>query len=465
MKVIGQTYKRLVEAGRILSKANESKLRSALQELQKVLSLLDEDGDSEEAKKAKEALREAANAGEWLESRIHLMFTEIADGMFGEGRLTRDERITLSSAIGAALDAFRGEIEAGATQLYQRAPWKEPEPMAAVSEAGELASMFVPLLEKAVRRDGTIPLKIIQPGWGSSGYYPASVLERDGPQVFRAGTQMFWDHPTAAEEAERPEGSLQNLAAVLVSDARWNNNGPAGPGLYADARVFEGYQNHVNELAPHIGVSIRASGRAIQGEAEGRRGPIIQEIALAKGIDFVTKPGAGGQILQMFEAARQQHVQSTTQPTKERSMSEELTRQLQEAQQRLAQLEQQNGRLTEALLLQEARQYVVGALATVTLPDVTKNRLTESLCVNPPVKDSQLDKATYASRIEEAIKAEVDYLAEVGAGSGHIVGMGNSQVAKSEYKHEEVQARMAESFQRLGLNEAAAKDAAKGRGW
>ena len=30
-------------------------------------------------------LQEASNTGEWLESRLHLMFTEIADNMFGEG--------------------------------------------------------------------------------------------------------------------------------------------------------------------------------------------------------------------------------------------------------------------------------------------------------------------------------------------------------------------------------------------
>lgn len=27
--------------------------------------------------------------------------------------------------------------------------------------------------------------------WGSSGYYPSAVIERDGPRVFASGTQMF----------------------------------------------------------------------------------------------------------------------------------------------------------------------------------------------------------------------------------------------------------------------------------
>ena len=168
----------------------------------------------------------------------------------------------------------------------------------------EITGDFHKLTEKALRRDGTAPIKLIAPGWGSSGYYPAEVLERDGPTLFRAGTKMYWDHPTVSEEMERPEGSLRNLAAVLISDARWDGQGVEGPGLYADAKIFEGYQSAVNEMAPHIGVSIRASGRATQGEAEGRRGPIIQALTAAASVDFVTEPGAGGRILQLFEAAR-----------------------------------------------------------------------------------------------------------------------------------------------------------------
>ena len=106
---------------------------------------------------------------------------------------------------------------------------------------------------------------------------------------------MHWDHQTATEEAERPEGSLTTLAGELISDARWQDSGQAGPGLYADAKVFGPYQEAVNELAPHIGVSIRASGRTKQGEAEGRKGPILEQLVAARSCDFVVTPGAGRQ--------------------------------------------------------------------------------------------------------------------------------------------------------------------------
>ena len=350
----------------------------------------------------------------------------------------------------------------GTLRESERAMPNDNEHVIVFEEAG---SEFVPLIEKSMRRDGTIPLKLIQPGWGASGYYPAEVLERDGPQMFKAGMQMFWDHQTATEEAERPEGSLSNLAAVLVSDARWDTQGAAGPGLYADAKPFGDYKQAIEELAPHIGVSIRGGGRAQFGEADGRKGRIIQAITETKSVDFVTKPGAGGQIIQLFESARPGNVKVSDQ---EEDMSEELKTQLQEAQTRMAQIEQENARLREAMLLNQARDYVAGQLATSTLPDITKRRLAESLAGNPPVgQDGKLDTGAYAARIQEAIKQETEYLQQVaGYGSGRIQGMGGTgQPANSQFDEAATQKRLAESFALLGLNEREVEHAVGGRVW
>jgi hypothetical protein len=417
-------------------------------------------------------LTEARNTGEWLESRLHLMFTEIADGMFGEGRLTREERIALSSAIGGALDAFRTQVEAVAGQLYSRDPYAEPMPMdqpgAVISEAADLDGAYVPLVERALRRDGTIPIKLIQPGWGSSGYYSAEVLRRDGPKVFTPKVKMYWNHPTSVEEAERPEGDLNALAAELVSGARWEESGAAGPGLYADAKVFGPYQEAVNELAPHIGVSIRASGRAVSGEAEGRKGAIIQEIASARSCDFVTSPGAGGRIIEMFEAARANRYQAeAVSSEEERAVSEAMQQQLQEAQSRLAQVEQQNARLQEALILREAQEMVSRELLSHALPTLTRDRLAAQLGGRPVLTaDGQLDRVAFAQRINEAVTAEVNYLASVaGFGAGRIegVGAGAGAGAAAGYDEAALAKRMQESFAAMGLSDREAAHAATGR--
>jgi len=165
---------------------------------------------------------------------------------------------------------------------------------------------LVALDEAAIRPDGTAPIKIISPGWGTSGYYSAAVLEAAaGDGVFPAGTQMFWDHPTITERGDRPERSLRDLAAVTETGAVWRDVHPAGPGLYAEAKVFSQYRDVLAEMAEHIGVSIRAGAEISAGEAEGRKGRIVQRLVEGLSIDFVTKPGRGGQVLAVLEAARE----------------------------------------------------------------------------------------------------------------------------------------------------------------
>lgn len=79
---------------------------------------------------------EARNSGAWFEARIHLAFTEVADRMYGEGFLNREERITLSGAIGDALAAFTSRVESDAPQLFARDPYAEPGAAAAAKEDG-----------------------------------------------------------------------------------------------------------------------------------------------------------------------------------------------------------------------------------------------------------------------------------------------------------------------------------------
>lgn len=81
--------------------------------------------------------REAGTLGAFVESRIHLGFTEIGDQLYAGGYVTRDERITLSGAIGDGLAAFVARIEKDAPQLYQRGRFDGPTEDLATAEAAE----------------------------------------------------------------------------------------------------------------------------------------------------------------------------------------------------------------------------------------------------------------------------------------------------------------------------------------
>lgn len=389
-------------------------------------------------------LRENGKLGNWMESRVHLTLTQFADDLFGDGFITREERIVLSSAIGQALDAFNQELIANAPQLYERDRWEMGEAKAAL--VGDL----VPLVE-AVKADGTVPVKIIQPGWGSSGYYSEDVLKRDGPGVFTPGLKMYWDHPTESEESERPERSLRDLAAELVSGAEWQAQGPRGPGLYATAKVFGPYREAVTELGPHIGVSIRALGRAKYGEADGRQGPIIEQIVAGKSIDFVTMAGAGGEIVGLFEAAR---------GARQLNAKQEVEMADEKLQVENAALRANVARLTETLMLREAGDVVAEVLQTVEMPEATRVRLGRDLARKPVLVEGKVDRDGFTKIILEAAKAEMEYLAQAGVGGSPVQGMGASDSAGGAAQG---QTRLVQAMQRLGLSEAAANMAAQGR--
>jgi hypothetical protein len=315
----------------------------------------------------------------------------------------------------------------------------------------ELAGDLVPLTEKAVRTDGTTSIRIISPGWGSSGYYGADVLKRDGPAAFPAGTHMYMDHPTAQEEADRPERSLKDLAATLTTAATWKDAGADGPGLYAEAKLRSDLAPLIEELAPSIGVSIRALGKAKQGEAEGRKGAIVESIQSGRSVDFVTLPGRGGRVLDLVESARARHATQDTPLEEVEDMAEleEARTALAEARTALETERAARQRAEERVLLADAARFVEARLAAVQgLPPITRTRLQRQLALTPPVAEGTLDEAAYGVSIDAAVQEELAYLAEVGGDRGGAVrGMGGTVAGGPTV--DESKAKLTEALGRL----------------
>ncbi len=139
-------------------------------------------------------------------------------------------------------------------------------------------------------------VKIIQSGWGSSGYYSEALLSSFGPKVFKSGTKVFMNHPDANS---RPERDVQKLAGKLITDAVFSEGA-----LYADIEFYSSYAPIIREMAGDIGLSIHAFGDAEYGEAEGRQGPIIESLIEdpLTSVDVVTVAGAGGKFLNLLES-------------------------------------------------------------------------------------------------------------------------------------------------------------------
>lgn len=133
---------------------------------------------------------------------------------------------------------------------------------------------------------------------GSSGYYPAETIRRDGPKIFKKGTPMYLDHQTPDEKTHKPFGSVTTYAGNLAEDAVYENDG-----LYANIEVFEHQMPLIKSLKDHIGISIRATGITRNETIDGKTVPVFKELIEARSADFVVKPGAGGKIMSILESA------------------------------------------------------------------------------------------------------------------------------------------------------------------
>ncbi len=343
----------------------------------------------------------------------------------------------------------------------------EADAPATQQEFSELATL-VPLSEAAaVSEDGEIQIKVISPGQGSSGYYPEDVLQADGPKVATTGLHMYWDHPTATEASERPERSLKDLAGVFTGNAYYDKQGSSGPGLYAKAKVFEEFRGPINEIAEHIGLSIRGSGQLAEREVGGEKREVISKIDSLESVDFVTRPGRGGEIVtSIFESAGRRAA-----PIKKETPQPEATAvdntKLEEAQARIAALEKEvseakatgdgNELIAVRLARIEARSLAESELAGRQLPAEVKARILDSVSASPALSESGDVDPT---KLTEAVKAEVDSVLEVARSFGARVEITeNGGDPPTPESIDDLKAKLAESSaRRLGVKPETAKE-------
>lgn len=344
--------------------------------------------------------------------------------------------------------------------------WQESAaPAQESAEEIELVGDALLLREGAVGQDGTAFLKLIAPGRGSSGFYPEEVLKRDGGKAFPKGTKSYWNHATAAEEAARPEGNLRDLASVLTEDAHWMDNGPAGNGLYAKAKVFEHYRQPLDQLAKHIGVSIRAAGTRSEKKAPDGKPGLIEQITRGISVDYVTEPGAGGEVLTLFEAARRQ---PATEREEEDTMDEAAIKKLIETATaplvaKTTTLEAENLKLKQHAALNEAARQIDTIFSTLDVTPAIKARVKGRLLAGAlPISEAgELDAAKLKTLAEAELKGEAEYVGTL-TESGQVRGMG-AGTRPPEVKPEEVRGKLIEMYTRQGMPKHLAEVAAVGR--
>ena len=174
---------------------------------------------------------------------------------------------------------------------------------------------------------GRYRIRIIAPGRGSTGMYTAPNLAESAP-LFTPGTHMYFDHQTMTEDWERPERSVRDLAGVFESGAEIMPDGS----LEADIKVYPSVNGIIRERWADIGVSIN-------GWSVDEIGPdgVVPVLAGIQSVDFVTRAGAKGAILEVLESdgrwrVRNHESTSNTNTQEEQAVKpEEITKAVSEA--------------------------------------------------------------------------------------------------------------------------------------
>jgi len=145
--------------------------------------------------------------------------------------------------------------------------------------------------------------RVIQAGWSGNGFYYSKDVTPQLVPFIENRPMFFADHIEPAQKKDMVFG--QKLKeAVAVAEKVWaTDDGQvlaklAPVGNPATSWIWEAAQAHP-EI---IGNSIDAYGKVKKGEAEGRKGMIVESFVGYDSTDFVYKPAAGGKFMSVTEA-------------------------------------------------------------------------------------------------------------------------------------------------------------------
>jgi len=124
-----------------------------------------------------------------------------------------------------------------------------------------------------------------------------------------------------------------------------------------------------------------------------------------------------------------------------------------------------NKKMAEAIALRDARDKITEAVNDKKyekLPDVTRERLIESLTKSTPMKDGKLDEEALTKLVEDAIKAETEYVESLTARKPGVRGMGEGGEDNGEDEgHTRLMETKTQEYLRAGKSKEEAEQMAR----
>lgn len=142
--------------------------------------------------------------------------------------------------------------------------------------------------EAPVKKGNRWRVIVARPGQGSSGTYSEDLFRRDAAKLIPAGAQSFINHG---------ERDPEKMIGVFPDGGYFDEDEKA---VVAELQVFEHWKAWVEEMAPHVGMSLYAMGEA---DEEGNVTEIHEDAY--NGADLVARPGLSGSKIaaKLYEAA------------------------------------------------------------------------------------------------------------------------------------------------------------------
>lgn len=273
-------------------------------------------------------------------------------------------------------------------------------------------------------KSGDLVIVIIEAGanYNKRRYYPKKTLQ-ESADIY-AGLKMYLDHPTDAEEAAKPERSIEQWLSTIKES--WYEDGMVLGRVHIHKPwLKESMKDPV--FRAEIGVSINASGRMHVGEIDGQQMQIMDAISSAKSVDWVTEAGARGRVLQLMESAKieQEHKEIETMDIKEfkekhKALYEQIVKEAKEGNVQLteAQIQEKiDAGVTKALdtknaeALKESKKVerankIKEVVSGSKLPEAYRDRAIEAIArATESAKDEEFD-----AKVKEAVVSEIKFL-------------------------------------------------------
>lgn len=249
---------------------------------------------------------------------------------------------------------------------------------------------------------------------GSSAFYPAEVVEA-GAHLFKKGTRVYRNHPSANEKWDRPERDINDIIGVFESDSVFE-----GGDLYANVKFYEEHRESIKEKALDgvIGMSIRAAGDV----EETADGPVLKAFTSVSSVDVVTTAGAGGGFEKLIESATENSASESGAESLEEKDQSTMDPKLAEALDALVEAtkastaattalsERMDKKDKEAAELAEAERKAAEEAGKLSPADIA-GKLVEA-ALPKPAQARVLALVEAGKDLDESIKAEKDYLEE-----------------------------------------------------